>query len=387
MCTDKINILWLATHPTQYQTPLLKLINQDNDINIEILFFSDFSINEYFDQKFKKTINWDFDLLDGLKYEFANRGEVAEISFTKPWVKNLKRKIRKGKYDYVFIQGWQHIGMILAAYWAKKYGKKVLMRCEATDHYVVKRNIIKNLLRKILIKFLFTKIDYFYAIGTVNKKFYETRRVLNDRIGWMPYCVDNDRFASTPFDRENYLRSLKLDHDKPTILYVGKLSKRKNVKQLLDAYLLLPAPRPNLLIVGTGEEEQELKGYCTAKSLHHVRFLGFKNQNELPEIYSISDIFVLPSYNEPWGLVINEAMNCGCAVITTKYVGAAYDLVINGKNGFVVNDLEVRSIHDAITKCLDENSYLSYQHASKKMIKNHSYIENLEGLKKGILGA
>ena len=49
-----------------------------------------------------------------------------------------------------------------------------------------------------------------------------------------------------------------------------------------------------------------------------IRFIGFKNQTELPAYYELADIFVLPSEREPWGLAVNEAMNCGTAVIATK---------------------------------------------------------------------
>ena len=64
-----------------------------------------------------------------------------------------------------------------------------------------------------------------------------------------------------------------------------------------------------------------------------VRFLGFRNQSEMPAFYDLCDLFVLPSHFEPWGLVINEAMNAGKPVIVSDCVGAAPDLVQTGRNG------------------------------------------------------
>ena len=70
--------------------------------------------------------------------------------------------------------------------------------------------------------------------------------------------------------------------------------------------------------------------------LNDVRFLGFKNQTELPEYYSLADIFVLPSgMGETWGLVTNEAMCFSLPVIVSDMVGCSLDLVIPGENGFI----------------------------------------------------
>src|SRR5207244_3931253 len=79
----------------------------------------------------------------------------------------------------------------------------------------------------------------------------------------------------------------------------------------------------------------------------NVHFVGFQNQSDLPKYYSIADVFVLPSENEPWGLIINEVMCGGVPVITTTDVGAAADLVVNDKTGYVypTGDIEMLTKH------------------------------------------
>jgi glycosyltransferase involved in cell wall biosynthesis len=66
-----------------------------------------------------------------------------------------------------------------------------------------------------------------------------------------------------------------------------------------------------------------------------VRFLGFVNQSQLPAVYKSADIMVLPSEYEPFAVVVNEAMCCGCPVIASDRVGAVGDLVVPGRTGFV----------------------------------------------------
>jgi glycosyltransferase involved in cell wall biosynthesis len=91
-----------------------------------------------------------------------------------------------------------------------------------------------------------------------------------------------------------------------------------------------------LVFAGSGSLRPFLES--EAKSLgiaDRVRFLGFVNQSGLPETYRASDILVLPSEYEPFGLVVNEAMLCRCPVIVSDRVGARFDLVREGKTGYV----------------------------------------------------
>ena len=92
---------------------------------------------------------------------------------------------------------------------------------------------------------------------------------------------------------------------------------------------------PYLLFVGDGDQRGPLEEVAREMQLDAVRFLGFKNQSELPAYYDLCEVFVLPSVFEPWGLAVNEVMNAGRAVIVSDQVGCGPDLVRNGENGFI----------------------------------------------------
>src|SRR5439155_25479306 len=83
-----------------------------------------------------------------------------------------------------------------------------------------------------------------------------------------------------------------------------------------------------------------------------VRFLGFRNQSELPGFFALADVFVLPSRHEPWGLIVNEAMAAGCAVVVSSDVGAATDLVTDGLNGYTTPVGEVSALATALARVL-----------------------------------
>jgi glycosyltransferase involved in cell wall biosynthesis len=84
-----------------------------------------------------------------------------------------------------------------------------------------------------------------------------------------------------------------------------------------------------------------------------IRFIGFRNQSELPSLYELCDVFVLPSEHEPWGLVVNEAMNAGRPVVVSDRVGAGPDLIENGVNGFVYPSRDVAALADRLRRLID----------------------------------
>lgn len=387
MSSRPIRIAWLATHPIQYQAPLLRAIAQCPDITLTAIFFSDFSTREFVDPGFGRAIEWDTPLLQGYQYEFlpGTGSEIKEVKTFQPKVSGLAKRLTKKKYDAIIVQGWQHYGMLKAAWLAKRAGIKVLMRCEATDH-VASSAGLKRLLREVTVRFLLSQIDSCLAIGTRNRDFYLKRGFPAEQIGFMPYCVDNDRFRTRAqsADTQGLRMQLSLELGRPIILYASKFMARKFPDQLLAAYLCLPEPRPYLIYVGDGEMRSNLEATVETHQLKDVRFAGFRNQAELPEYYALSDIFVLPSINETWGLVVNEAMNAGCAIITTDQVGSAADLVRSGQNGFVIKSCDVSALTNALVECLVEERFREMGLRSLEIIQDWGIRENVDGLRNAL---
>jgi glycosyltransferase involved in cell wall biosynthesis len=384
MSSKPIRLAWLATHPIQYQAPLLRAIAQCPDIDLTAIFFSDFSTRGFVDPGFGRAIEWDTPLLQGYQYEFlpGTGSEIKGIKTFQPRVAGLAKRLTRDYYDAVLVQGWQHYGMLKAAWLAKRAGLKVLMRCEAADH-VESSTGLKRLLREGTVRFLLSQIDSCLAIGTRNRHFYLQRGFPAERIGFMPYCVDNDHFRTKAqsADVDGLRNQLSLEKGRPVILYASKFMARKYPDHLLEAYLQLPKPRPYLIYVGDGELRASLEETLGKYQLNDVRFAGFRNQGELPAFYALADIFVLPSINETWGLVINEAMNAGCAIITTDQVGSAADLVRNNQNGYLLKARDVPALVSALRNCLAEERYREMGAKSLEMISSWGIKENVAGLR------
>lgn len=105
-----------------------------------------------------------------------------------------------------------------------------------------------------------------------------------------------------------------------------------------------------MIILGTGPDEDELRKQVAEASIPEVVFAGFQQFDQLIAYYAFAGAFIHPALQEQWGLVVNEAMACGLPIGVSKTVGAAYDLVEDGVNGFKFDPNEMSSIEGALTR-------------------------------------
>jgi glycosyltransferase involved in cell wall biosynthesis len=128
-------------------------------------------------------------------------------------------------------------------------------------------------------------------------------------------------------------------------LFVGQLIPRKGVAELLEAFLRLP--EGELYIAGAGPLQPRV---TRAVENGRVTYLGHVDRPALQRLYSESDVLVLPSRYEVWGLVINEALEHGLAVIATQAVGAVDDLLIDNVNGYVTRTEDPDDLQAAMAR-------------------------------------
>jgi len=134
-----------------------------------------------------------------------------------------------------------------------------------------------------------------------------------------------------------------------------------------------------VVFVGDGPLRNDMMKYIEENEMKNVSIKGFVNQSEITKYYAVSDILVLPSISETWGLVVNEAFNFGIPAIVSEYVGCANELVIDGYNGFVFKD--ENDLKDKIEKLYKDEKLLKEMGInaleSVKSFNFQNYIENL----------
>jgi len=143
-----------------------------------------------------------------------------------------------------------------------------------------------------------------------------------------------------------------LNDPRPFFLASNRFIPRKNLRTLLQAYARYRSNAPDgwrLVLLGSGEQEAELRKIVADLAIPDVTFAGFRQIEELPSYYSAAGCFIHPALIEPWGLVVNEAMATGLPVIVSTGAGCADDLVEHGANGFVFDPADVSDLARCMT--------------------------------------
>lgn len=384
-------IAYLVTHPIQYQAPLLRLIASQPDIDLTVFFQSEGALHGYRDPGFGHVVQWDVPLLDGYRHEFLpTLGRRDVITAQRPLSYGIGRRLRAGRFDALWVHGYARGTNWLAMLAAKAIGTKVLVRDEA-NALSAPRSPVRRLAKAAFFRTFGRLIDGFLTIGSANRDYYLANGIHSDRLFSVPYCVNNEYFrsraAATAPGRERLRGTLGLEAGRPIILYASKFQRRKRPDDLLRAYERLIGDLngrsvPYLLYVGDGKMRRSVEAEASAKRLDGVRFLGFRNQSELPALFDLCDVFVLPSVHEPWGLVVNEVMTVGRAVIVGDEVGCAPDLVRNGENGFTFPAGDVASLAEALRRVVSSPERMrAMGEASRAIIDAWSFREDLAGLR------
>jgi glycosyltransferase involved in cell wall biosynthesis len=380
----------LVSHPIQYQAPLFRYLAARPGIDLTVFFLSDLSVRAYPDAGFGVNVKWDVPLLDGYRHEFLPRvGSGSELSFWRPWTFGLRARLRRGRFDALWVHGYAHRGCLAGIAAAKSLGIPVMLRGESnllseTD------DALKLGVKRIAIPALLRTIDATLAIGRLNREYYLHYGVSADRIFAMPYAVDNEFFRGAADrarpERETLRVDLRLQPGRPVILFASKMQPHKRAGDLLEAYARLSSdgiaePVPYLIFAGDGEDRAQLEHRATALKWDSIRFIGFRNQSELPALYDLCDVFVLPSEREPWGLVVNEAMNAGKVVIVSDRVGAGPDLVDDGLNGFIYPARDVAALADRLRQLLENPEHRAAMGArALETVARFDFAADREGL-------
>jgi glycosyltransferase involved in cell wall biosynthesis len=386
-------LAYFVSHPIQYQAPLLRELAAHPQIELKVFFISDISTREFHDKGFGRTVSWNVSLLDGYDYEFLPCVFPSDsLSFIKPKVYGVKKAIKAKEWDAIWFHGYAHYSLVLGIILAFRYGIPYFFRAES-NLICTSRNWLKN----IAIKWLVKQASGLLWISSDNRDYYLEYGAKLKQLFFVPYAVDNKFFRENAESKKSSVvkikQNLELNEPLPILIYASKFIKRKNPLLLFDAYAGLSKdgsmpPPAYLVYVGDGVERIEIEKRVAERGWQsHVKLIGFINQSELPTYFSMSDVFVLPSNKEPFGLVVNEAMSAGNAIISTDEVGATRDLIKHGKNGYICKAGDLNQMISVLRLAIDSREHLNEMALeSQRIIGEWSYKQDIEGIVKALEG-
>ena len=394
----RVRLAYLVSHPIQYQTPLLRRLALEPDIDLTVFFGSDFSVRGYRDEGFGVDVKWDIPLLEGYRYEFlpvvrdtGTEGLLSPIS--RGLTARLAGSPGVPPFDLLWVHGYATVNQMHGILAARALGIPILIRSDSSlrDR---PRSPIKLAAKALFFRLLRTLVDGVLVTGTLNREYWRHYLGLEFPLFLLPYAVDNAWFQRqchlAAATRPALVAELALEPGRPVILFASKLQTRKLCTDLITAYQRLlangwPGPAPYLLIVGDGEERAALEQQAAATGLTGIRFCGFRNQSELPRFFDLATVFVLPSRHEPWGLIVNEVMNAGKPVILSDDVGCQPDLVTDGVEGCVFPVGNVDALAEALRQVLGTPGLAEAMGArALARIKQWSFEQDVQGLRSAI---
>jgi glycosyltransferase involved in cell wall biosynthesis len=175
-----------------------------------------------------------------------------------------------------------------------------------------------------------------FSMGKLGDQFFLKYGADPSRIYRVPYWPDFDAFTDCDDAALDQLRrKFGLNQGRRYMMFSGRLVPEKRVDLLIDAFAAVAAERPDwdLLIVGHGPLSDELRRQVPEELRPRVVWTGFIDGKENALAFHAADILVLPSDQEPWALVVQEAMAAGLVVVASDIVGAAHELVEDQVSG------------------------------------------------------
>lgn len=277
-------------------------------------------------------------------------------------IKNIVSKLNKN-YNIVLVDAHTYeIEGYAATKLKKKYNIKTFITCHGT------------------------KFNNVYQTEKGKKEIYERAFVIDYYVGVSDKIVNQLKSigvnnARVIYNGVNSFNNKINKKDQYSIATIGSLDSGKNIGTVIESFkeIIKKYPDATLTIIGNGPLEKQLKDQ--ARDVNNIKFTGYLENNKAQEILSKSEIFVLPSSPEGFGIAYVEAMNNGCITIGTK--GEGIDgFIENGENGFLVN-VDSQEISNLIIDIFDgkydikkiikqaneDSSKLTWEENAKKYIE------------------
>lgn len=263
--------------------------------------------------------------------------------------------------------------------WCKLFRRRFVLWSESTARDQRQPGKLRDWLKR----FFVSRVDAFAAQGKASAAYAKQLGLGEDRIFVAPFGGDNEVFAREAGEVDAAQEKKLLGFPPRLILFSGRLSREKGAFVLLEAFRQIASELldTGLLFVGHGPEREAMEHFCQTRGVEHVYFVGPQQHDRMPYYYALADVFVLPSFSDPWGFVVNEAFACGLPAVVSRAAGVCDDLIVEGETGFAVDPGNVKELADKILGLLkDEELRARMSENCRRLIQKYSAVGCAQGL-------
>lgn len=370
----------VASHVIQYQDPFFRLLAQEPDIDLTVIYCSNAGAVTYRDEDMKTTLRWDIDLLQGYRHVTLRNFGFGD-GYTRLINPGIVPAIARGRYDAViFMLGWGSISALLGIAACRMTQTPFFLYGDSS--FPPPATTLRAKLRAAFIRGVFRLASGFMTSGVLNAEYYRHYGADPRTFFLLPWAVDNERFEResrfAPGERDALRARYDIAPGRVVFLFSAKLVPRKDPLTLVRAYNAMKhRHRAAVVFMGDGELRPEIE----REASEGVHLIGFINQRDLPKHYAMCDVFVLPSLYEPRGAVINEAMACGLPVIVTDRCGSIGDVVLEGENAFIYPAGDAAALAEAMDRLTADDALRARMaHRSREIIATWDFARGVEGV-------
>ena len=330
----------LITHPVQYFQPVFAALARDPRLELLVVFGCDHGIQISHDPDFGLAFAWDCSPTAGFPHEFVSDVPLGDLSSWQkalPLAQRTCQHIRSFRPDHVLVFAYTPIFITFCTLLLRQAGFRLMLRADGTDR-AFPRTWVKGLIKDVVLRFWYRQFEVVFPIGGDSNDHFARLGVPSHRRYPVSYAVNTAFFSDLVRQwapqREQLRRELGIGPTDLVLLWSAKMTQVKNPLLVIEALRKLPeALRCRFWLVAMGDGPLRSRFETEARFILKARscFLGFRNQSELGEGYAVADALVFPSQQgETWGLVVNEALQFGLAVLASDHPGCVRDLLSNG---------------------------------------------------------
>lgn len=295
------------------------------------------------------------------------------------------KKVWRTQPDLTYIAGYVHLQTVLAIVHAALTRRPFVVHADVFNNGRPPGRLawLKLALREALRRLVFRQARAVLVCGHRGKETALQAGCPPSKVRDFPYSVSverilTDRPSDVPVVCEKDLRAQRV-----VVFFSGRMIARKGLPSLLQALAkLTSAVNWVVWIEGAGPELEAIQDDVQSLGLvDRCRFLGFCQYDLHSWLVRSSDIVVVPSFEDSWGIVVDEGLQLGKAVISTHATGSAVDRIIDGENGFIVNPADVPALSDRLHQLLDDPELRArLGHQAKSGRRNIRPKDNVETL-------